>query len=179
MSSRHSRSNRGVDDVEITIVAAVDEQKVIGKEGTLPWHLPADMRHFKTITMGHPVVMGRKTFESIGTPLPGRTNIVLSRRTDYEAPGCIVVGGVDEAIDAACTEDTDRIMVIGGEAVFRQFLPRTDAMELTTVHGEYDGDVYFPEFDEDDWEVVDETHREADEANEVALTFRRLKRLRS
>ncbi len=180
MSSHHSSAHRRMNrPVEIVIVAAFDERRVIGKDGDLPWRLPADLRRFKQITLGHPVVMGRKTYESIGRPLPGRTNLVLSRNADFEAPGCVVVGGVDEAVEAAVLEGARRLMVIGGEGVFRQFLPRTDVMELTRVHAEHDGDVFFPEFDEDEWDVVDEEHRDADKDNEYAMTFRRLERKRT
>ncbi len=177
MSSHHSSAHRRMTtDVTIAIVAAFDDNGVIGHEGKLPWHLPADLRHFKEVTTGHSVVMGRKTFESIGKALPGRTNIVLSRRPDYEASGCVVVGGVEEAIEVAEERGAQKIMVIGGAGVFRQFLSYTKVMELTRVQGEYEGDTYFPEFDEEEWEVVREKERKADEENEADMIFLRLER---
>lgn len=178
MSSDDSSSHRGLSGSrpEIALVAALDEHRVIGRGGRLPWHLPADLRHFKEVTVGHPVIMGRKTYESIGKPLPGRLNIVLTRQRDYEASGCVVVSGLDEAIEEVDSANAQRAMVIGGSGVFRQALPRADVMYLTIVHGHYDGDTYFPEFASEQWEVVERKSRAADEENEADMTFVELRR---
>lgn len=155
----------------LVFVAALDEGRVIGREGDLPWRLPADLRHFKEVTLGHPLLMGRGTYESLGQPLPGRKNIVLTSQKEYEAPGCVVVSSIDEALSEAASAGADTLMVLGGESVFRQLLPRADAMILTVVHGRYEGDTYFPGFESDDWEVVSSRFRRADEKNEVDMTF--------
>lgn len=130
----------------------MDRRRLIGAGDGLPWRLPADMRRFKAITMGHTVLMGRKTYESIPEkfrPLAGRTNIVLTSQEGYEAPGCIVVHSVPEALAAAAAED--ELMVIGGARLFAELLPLVDRLYLTEIDGEYSGDVYFPEFDRTAW----------------------------
>jgi dihydrofolate reductase len=126
----------------ISIIAAMAENRVIGRENQLPWHLPSEHRRFKAITMGHPVIMGRRTFESIGHPLPGRTNIIISGQVDYAAKGCIVVNDLQAAI-MAC-EGADEIFICGGEAVFREAMPFADRIYLTIVEEEFDGDAFFP-----------------------------------
>ncbi|HEX5611786.1 MAG TPA: dihydrofolate reductase [Burkholderiales bacterium] len=141
----------------IYLVAAIAANGVIGAQGRLPWHLPEDLRRFKQITLGHPVVMGRKTWESIGKPLPGRENIVITRRRDYRAPGAVLVASLDEAL-AHC-KDQDRVYVIGGSAVFRAALPIATGLVLTEIHRDYAGDVYWPEIDRTAWrEAKRETH---------------------
>lgn len=160
------------DDVEVVIVAALDEGRVIGQGGALPWHLPADMRHFKEVTMGHPVIMGRRTYESMGRPLPGRENIVVTRSPgDVEAPGCRVVGGLDQARRHVVDAGHRRAMVIGGQSLYEQLLPIADRMELTVVHGRHDGDTFFPCFDSDEWTVVERRFRPADDDHDRAMTF--------
>jgi dihydrofolate reductase len=126
----------------ISLIAAMSEERVIGREGKLPWHIPADLARFKSLTMGHPVVMGRKTFESIGKPLPGRRNIILSR-TLQQIEGCQIVRSLPEAISAA--EGAEEIFICGGEEVFRQALPLCQRIYLTIVHEKYQGDTFFPE----------------------------------
>jgi dihydrofolate reductase len=160
----------------ISLIVAAAENNVIGRDGRLPWHLPADLRRFKSLTMGKPIVMGRRTFESIGKPLPGRRNIVVTRRAGYEAPGCEVVGSIDAALAAAV--DADEIMVIGGGDVYRQLLPRADRIFFTRVHFECDGDAIFPELDADEWRVAEEETHAADAANEHAFTAITLERRR-
>ncbi|MBE3589221.1 MAG: dihydrofolate reductase [Firmicutes bacterium] len=125
----------------ITIVAAVDEDGVIGAGGRLPWHLPADLRRFRELTEGHVVVMGRKTYESIGRPLPRRTNIVLTRNPRYPAPGCLVL---TDPADVAPFAARDEVFVIGGREIFDLFLPVADRIHLTVVHGRFPGDTRFP-----------------------------------
>ena len=131
----------------ISVIAAMDLDRAIGRENRMPWHLPKDLARFRSLTMGHPVIMGRKTFESIGHPLPGRTNIVISRQVDYSAEGCVVVRDLDAAF-AACGSE-DEVFVLGGAEVFRSALQRADRIYLTLVHTRIDGDTFFPDVPED------------------------------
>lgn len=158
----------------IAIVVAVAENNVIGKDNQLIWHLPADLRFFKNLTMGHPIIMGRKTYESIGKPLPGRTTVIITRQQDFEAPGCIVVNSIDEAIAKAQTIDQD-VYIIGGAEIYKQALAKTDTIYLTRVHHTFDGDTFFPELDGADWEVTSEEKHEPDEKNKYSYSFITLK----
>ena len=133
----------------VHLVAAVAENGVIGANGKLPWRLPEDLQHFKRLTQGHPVIMGRKTWESIGKPLPNRTNIVVSRRSDFRAAGASVASSVEDAL-ALCA-GTDPIFVIGGSEVYRAALPYAAGLVLTRIHRSYEGDARFPEIDPADW----------------------------
>lgn len=126
----------------VSLIAAMAENRVIGRQGGMPWHIPEDLRHFRDLTMGHAVIMGRKTFESIGAPLPGRLNIVVSRRSGSLHQGVVTVPSLQEALKAA--GKVDEAYVIGGEEVFRQALPLAQRVYLTLVPGEYEGDVFFP-----------------------------------
>jgi dihydrofolate reductase len=157
--------------VKLTIVVAVADNGVIGHNKNLPWHLPADLGHFKRITMGKPLLMGRKTHESIGRPLPGRLNIVLTTQPEYLAEGCRVVHSVDEAIAVVEHEGGDEIMIIGGARLYQEALPRADVVHLTRVHCEVAGDTWFPEMTMDEWQETARERREADAANEYACTF--------
>ena len=130
----------------LTLVAAMGRNRAIGLDGRMPWHLPGELQHFKRVTMGKAVIMGRKTWESIGRPLPGRQNIVITRAAGYQAPGCDVVGSPDEAIAAA--GDVEEIMVIGGSEIYALFLARADRLYLTRVHAAIDGDAFFPHDDD-------------------------------
>jgi len=123
--------------------------RVIGRNNALPWHLPADLKRFKTLTTGHPVVMGRKTYESIGKPLPGRRNLVISRNAGYRAPGCEVVHSLNAAL-AACRGASD-IFIIGGAELYRESLPRAQRLEFTEIHAEFEGDAIFPGFSPAQW----------------------------
>lgn len=158
-------------DFDIVIVAALDEGRTIGRDGQLPWHLPADLAHFKETTMGHPLVMGRKTREAIGTALPGRNNIVLTRQSGLEYSDSTVVGSLEEAFDCVEGLGADRAMVIGGASLFERLVPVADRMVLTVVKGHHDGDVFFPDFDADQWRVVDVEPRSADEDNPRDMVF--------
>jgi len=166
----------------ITIIAAMSENRVIGRGGGLPWLLRDDLVHFKRLTVGCAVIMGRKTWESIGCrPLPKRVNIVLTRDRAFEAHGAAVAHSVDEAITIAHEGDSSSsngtICIVGGEAVYRAFLPLAHRMELTIVHATIEnGDAFFPEFDGSQWRTVREERREADARNEYAFTFRTLER---
>ncbi|MDP9211905.1 MAG: dihydrofolate reductase [bacterium] len=151
----------------------MDEERGIGKDGDIPWRIPADWQRFKQITLGHPVIMGRKTFESMGKLLPGRTNIVLTRRPDYEAEGCVVVATLDAALAVAAERD-DEIYVIGGEEIFRLALPLADELRLTHVAGTHGADTFFPEFGDAFRETHSEPHEDADTAYRYADYVRTL-----
>ena len=129
--------------MSIAIIAAMTENRVIGRNGAIPWDLPEDRRHFRELTMGHPVIIGRKTFESIGRPLPGRMNIVLSRREEYRAEGCLVARDLKAALMAAA--GNDEVFICGGGELYREALPRADRLYLTLVHMTVAGDTFFPE----------------------------------
>lgn len=138
--------------MSLTIIAALDNNGLIGNGNALPWpHMKADMKHFRDTTMGHPIIMGRKTFESIGKSLPGRQNIVLTRSTDFTAETITAVHSVEELLNLTADKDA---FVIGGREIYKQLLPHTDNMILTRINDEYDGDVYFPDFDTDNWKVL-------------------------
>ena len=151
----------------LSLVVAAATNNVIGSEGGLPWHLPDDLRHFKRLTTGKPVIMGRRTFESIGRPLPDRRNIVMTRRADYSAQGCDVVSSVDEALELV--RGADEVMIIGGGLVYRDFLPHADRIYLTRVQADVEGDTYFPEIDESGWQLVTSEHHAADEQHAYAF----------
>jgi dihydrofolate reductase len=162
--------------MKISIIVAMAANRVIGHENRLPWHLPADLAHFKTITMGKPILMGRKTWESIGRPLPGRTSIVITHDSTYQADGCVVVHSIEAALEAA--QGHDEVMVIGGAELYRQVLPRADTLYLTRVEGDFEGDTLFPELDATGWnEVANESHT-ADERNPCPYRFITLERVR-
>ena len=159
----------------ISIIAAIAENRALGKNNKLLWHIPEDMKHFRTVTAGHPVIMGRKTFESIGRPLPKRVNFVITKDTSYRAEGCIIVHSLDEAIAEAQKLDSSEIFVIGGGEIYKQALPKTDKLYLTIVKGQYDADVYFPEY----LEFTKETSRETHTTEQYTYTFVTLERPRS
>ena len=152
----------------IALIAAVADNGIIGRDGEMPWHLPADLKHFKETTMGHPVIMGRRTYDSIaseiGGPLPGRTNIVLSRSEPQLPEAVEVVDSVDAAVGAAAdvldAETADTVYVIGGATVYEQFLPRADRLVLTELDDSYDGDTRFPEWDRTEWQQHSRDDRE-------------------
>ena len=153
----------------ISLIVAMDRSGVIGRDGALPWRLSGDLKHFKAVTMGKPLVMGRKTHESIGRPLPGRRNIILTRQPDYTAQGCDVRHSVEDAL-AACA-GVDEIMVMGGAALYGHFLPRADRIYLTRVQAEVGGDTWFPPFDDSAWNEVERRDCPADERNEYPYSF--------
>ncbi len=153
----------------ISIIAAMAENRVIGVHNTLPWRLPADLKHFRKLTTGHHVIMGRRNYESIGKPLPDRTNIVITHNPNYRAPGCLVVHSIEEAL--AIANSDPEIFVIGGAEIYRQALDSADRLYLTLVHAHVDGDTYFPEFNGSHWQEVGRERHEADERNRYAYTF--------
>lgn len=153
----------------ISLIAAMDRNHLIGADGSLPWHLPADLKRFKAITMGKPIVMGRKTYESIGQPLPGRHNIVVTRNRNYRAPGCTVVHSPDAALAAA--GNAEEILIAGGGQLYRHFLPQAHRLYLTLIEATFSGDTYFPYFSEEEWERILEEEHEADEENPYDFRF--------
>jgi dihydrofolate reductase len=160
--------------MRISIIVAMTPQRVIGKGGDMPWHLPAELQHFKGITMGRPIVMGRRTHESIGRPLPGRQNIVVTRERGHESEGVHVVHSLDQAI--AVAGDAPELMIIGGATLYRQALDRAGRVYLTLVHASLGGDTWFPELDPVQWEEVERTERQADERNPYPMSFLTLDR---
>ena len=164
---------------KISFVVAMDRKRLIGAGDALPWRLPDELRRFKEITMGHPVLMGRKTYESIPEkfrPLKGRTNIILTTQEDYEAPGCTVVHSLEEALTTV--DPQDELMVIGGARVFEALMPLVDRLYLTEIDGEYKGDVYFPRYDKSAWREVNREFHPRDENHDLPFTFLVLDRIR-
>tara|TARA_Y100001968_G_C19362425_1_gene720558 strand:+ start:938 stop:1420 length:483 start_codon:yes stop_codon:yes gene_type:complete len=150
------------------LVVAITENNVIGLDGDMPWHLPADLKHFKRITSGHAVLMGRKTFDSIGKPLPDRLNLVITRNAAFAADGVTVVNSVDEAI--ALAKDM-RLFVIGGSEIYGLAMEHVRVMHITRIHASIEGDTYFPVFDDSDWNLISKENRPPDEENPIELTF--------
>ncbi len=166
--------------MKISLIVAMSQNRVIGRQNQMPWHLPDELKYFKRVTMGKPVLMGRNTFESIGKPLPGRPNIVITRNPDYEADGISVVTSVEDALDLAesLTEHDANMeaMVIGGAQIFAATLPLADRLYLTEVHAVIDGDVFFPEFQRERWRIVARDEHAADEKNPYAYSVLVLER---
>lgn len=158
----------------ISLIVAVSTNNVIGAGGDLPWRLSDDLKRFKAATMGKPIVMGRKTYESIGRPLPGRQNIVITRQSGFTAEGCDVVQSTAEAVEAA--EGADEIMVIGGSQIYAAFLPLAERIYLTRVHTEVEGDVFFPPLKKDEWRESASENYNADALNDYACTVTTLSR---
>jgi dihydrofolate reductase len=159
-----------------SLVVAVARNGVIGRDNALPWRLPADLAHFKRVTMGHPIVMGRRTYESIGKPLPGRKNIVVTRDAAYQAPGCTVVHSLDEAWKAAA--GADEVCVIGGTTLFEETLPVADVIHLTEVEAEVEGDTWFPALDRSQWHEAEVARHPADAKNAYPIRILELTRKR-
>jgi len=156
----------------ISAIVAMSKNRSIGKNNRLLWHLPADLRHFKQLTTGHPILMGRKTYESIGKPLPNRQNIIITRDLGFTAPGCDVTHSLDEAINvAAKNNDQAEIFVIGGAEIYRQSLPHIQRIYLTIVHEQFEGDVFFPALNANEWQEISREDHQADEKNAYAYSF--------
>jgi dihydrofolate reductase len=158
----------------VSIIAAMAENRVIGRDNALPWRLPADLQHFKALTVGKPIVMGRKTWESLPGLLPDRPHIIISGNRDYRADGCVVVHSLEAALDAA--GEAPEIMVVGGARIYEQALPLAQRIYLTLVHTEMEGDSLFPEFDLDLWHELEREHCPSDENNPYPYTFLTLQR---
>lgn len=148
----------------VSLIVAMANDRVIGVDNTLPWRLSADLKRFKAITMGKPIIMGRKTWESIGRPLPGRLNIVVSRNADYLAEGAKVVNSLDAAIDLANQDNADELMIMGGANLYEQALPYVNKMYLTQIDLNVKGDAWFPAYNESEWECVNE-----EQCHQIAL----------
>lgn len=158
----------------LSLIWAMDRNRLIGKENALPWRLPADMAWFKQHTMAKPILMGRKTYESIGRPLPGRTNLILSRQEGLDIDGCTVVRSLEEALNAV--PDAAEVMVMGGAEIYALLMPAADKLYITEIDAEFEGDAWFPEFDRALWrETVRESH-EPDEKNLYSYSFLVLER---
>ncbi|MDS4041450.1 MAG: type 3 dihydrofolate reductase [Candidatus Competibacter sp.] len=160
----------------LALIAALARNRIIGRDNRLPWHLPADLRFFKRTTMGKPLLMGRRTWESIGRPLPGRRMIVLSRDPAYRAPGCVVARSLDEVWEIAGT--VPEIMVIGGASLYAQTLPLAECMYLTFVDADVPGDAWFPDWDAQEWQRVWEEEHPADADHVWPYRFQRWERAR-
>jgi dihydrofolate reductase len=154
--------------LSISYILAMDIQQAIGLGNDLPWRLPADLAYFKKTTMDHAILMGRKTFESIGKPLPNRTNVILTQNKDFQAEGCLIVHSVEEAVEQFKNEE---IFVIGGAEVFQLFMPSVDRLYITLIEHEFKADTYFPEFDIDDWVLVSSEDGIKDAKNPYDYSF--------
>ncbi len=160
----------------ISTIVAVAKNNVIGKDNDIPWYLPADLKYFKKITTGHHIVMGRKCYESIGRPLPKRTNVVVTRNPFFIATGCLVTHNVAEAVQLAEANGEEEVFIIGGGQIYEIALPHVDRIYLTEVDLEVEGDIFFPEIDPQNWNLIEETKHKADEKNEYDYTFKVLER---
>lgn len=152
--------------MKISLIVAMGENRAIGLAGRMPWHLPADLKRFRQITWGKPIIMGRRTHAAIGRPLPGRKNIVLSADRGYLAPGCTVVHDLDAALRAA---DGDEAMIIGGAVLYGACLPKADRLYLTLIHREFAADTFFPEFDRNEWQEIE--RMDVDDDAEAGLSY--------
>lgn len=155
----------------LSLLVAASENNIIGKNNQLPWHLPDDLKYFKNLTWGMPILMGRKTFDSIGKVLPGRKSIVITRNIDWQHKGVDVVHSIEEAIKKAELLGVKEIFVIGGAEIFKTSFPNADRIYLTRIHQEFDGDVYFPEVSDKEWQLVSSRFCEADEKNAYDHTY--------
>ncbi|MFV8441643.1 dihydrofolate reductase [Flavobacterium sp. LB2P44] len=153
----------------IIMIAAVAENNALGKDNKLVWHLPNDFKRFKSLTTGHHIVMGRKTFESFPKPLPNRTHIIITRQKDYQAEGCIIVDNIEKAIQTCPKEEIS--FIIGGGEIYKLGLPYTDKIEITRVHNNFEADAYFPEINEEEWKMVTSNFNEKDEKHLFDYTY--------
>lgn len=163
---------------KLIMIAAAGEENAIGKDNELLWHLPDDFRRFKRLTTGHPMIMGRKTFESFPKPLPDRPHIIITRNRDYRVshPGCQVVHSLEEALECVKTEEL--AYIIGGGEIYARAMAVADIIELTRVHGTFGGDAYFPIIDNSQWKLVKEEYHPADKNHAYAFTYRTFERIR-
>ncbi len=155
----------------ISLIVAASENNVIGRDGGIPWHLSDDFKFFREKTKGHPIIMGRKNYESIGRVLPDRRNIIISRQTDFQVEGCETVSSLDEAINLASKDEKEEIFVIGGGQIYEMAMSLADRIYLTRVHTELEGDVFFPEVSKDEWEEVSCEEHSADEKHNHSFTI--------
>ncbi len=161
--------------MKISLIVAMASNRVIGLNNQMPWHLSADLKRFKQITMGHPIIMGRKTFEAIGKPLPGRTNIIVSRNSSYQQEGCIVVDSIEAAINHGCRLDNE-VFVIGGATLYEATLSMADNLYITLINQYLDGDTFFPDFNRSQWAEVEQENVEDDLKVSFSYSFLKLQR---
>lgn len=159
----------------VSIIVAMAENRVIGKDNSLPWHLPADLKHFKAMTVGKPIIMGRKTWESLPGKLPDRAHIVITANPGYVAEGCVVVHSLEQALEAA--GDVSEVMIVGGAMLYEQALPLADRLYLTIVETQVEGDAWFPQYDPGQWQEIERQRYPADERNPCAYSFVTLSRV--
>lgn len=152
----------------VSAIVAVSTNNAIGKNNQLLWHLPADLKHFKQITTGHTVIMGRKTFDSVGKPLPNRRNIIVTRQT-IQIEGCEVVSSVEAALALCASEE--EVFIVGGAEIYRLAMPLTNRIYLTRVHKDFEADTFFPEIDENDWKITSQEDFDADEKNNIPYSY--------
>lgn len=164
--------------MKISSIVAVASNGVIGKDNDLPWHLPEDMKFFKKTTSGHHIILGRKNYQSIGFPLPKRTNIILSRNPFFIVSNCLVAQSIEEALEIALENGEEEVFIIGGAKIYEQTMDIIDTLYYTEVHAEPEGDVFFPEIDWSLWKLVHEERHEADEKNMYPFTFKTFNRIR-
>ncbi len=161
----------------ISAILAMSKNRVIGKDNQIPWHLSADLKYFKRTTLNHHIIMGRKTFLSIGNPLPKRTNIVLTRDPFFIASNVLVASSIEEALSLAEDNGEEEVFIIGGGEIYRQSMPYLDKIYLTLIDLEVEGDVFFPELEDQQWQLISEEPHEADEKNEYNYSFQVFERL--
>ncbi len=161
--------------MKVSMIVAASANNVIGADGGLPWHLSEDLRRFKEITMGKPMIMGRLTYETIGKALPGRRSIVLTRQADYQPAGVDVASTPEAALQLA--GDVDEVMIIGGARVYEKFLPMSERIYLTRVHAEVEGDTFFPEIREDEWRIVSSQPLPPNDERPFSISFQTLERI--
>jgi dihydrofolate reductase len=164
--------------MKISLIVAMASNRVIGNNNVMPWHLSADLKKFKKITMGSPILVGRKTYESIGKPLPGRTNIILSRNPEYQQEGCLVVNDIETALKKGC-ENAGEIFVIGGADLYETILPIADALYLTIINREFQGDTFFPDIDLNEWSEVERENIYDDPDAAFSYSFLKLEKANS
>jgi len=157
--------------MKITLIAAMDRNNVIGYKGKMPWHLPADLKRFKALTMFSPIIMGRKTYESIGKPLPNRINIIVTHDKTYQAAGCSIVNTVGQALAVAAASHTTEVFIIGGESLYTDLMPLADTLYITIIDRQFEGDTFFPIIDARIWEEVDRVAWVADTSINFRYTF--------
>lgn len=160
----------------VSMIVAVAKNNVIGKDNKLLWKLSDDLRRFKRITSGHAVLMGRKTFESLGKPLPNRTNLVVTRDENFAAEGAHVFNQINEALEYARSEGEEELFIIGGGEIYQMMLPAANKLYLTKVHAQPEGDTFFPEIQDEEWDVINEEAHKADDRNEFDFVFLDLER---
>lgn len=165
--------------MRISMIAAMTPARVIGANKTMPWHLPADLKHFKAVTLGKPVIMGRKTYESIGRALPGRENIVITSQTDFTLSDATVVNSCEAAIDHVAKQGVEEVMIIGGGRIYQEMLPLADCLYLTFIAAEIEGDTYFPDYQQvAQWRETEREERAPDDRNKYELSFVTMERHR-